>query len=157
MKETQKKAAKLEGATAMPDKLVECKEPKSPYAELHICEGDSAMSTLKAARDSRYQAIMPIRGKILNVHKSTQAKMLDNKECQGIITALGAGIGTMFLSFGNAFMFGGLLAALAEGKTLREAAAFANAVAALSVQKLGTTPSMPTRTEIDAFIAANSL
>ena len=57
---------------------------------------------------------------------------------------------------GDAFN-GGLLAALAEGKTLREAAAFANAVAALSVQKLGTTPSMPTRAEIDAFIAANSL
>lgn len=108
MKETQKKAARLEGATAMPDKLVECKEPKSPYAELHICEGDSAMSTLKAARDSRYQAIMPIRGKILNVHKSTQAKMLDNKECQGIITALGAGFKSSFniddLRYNNVFI-----------------------------------------------------
>lgn len=108
LKETQKKASRLEAATAMPEKLVECKEPGSPYAELHICEGDSAMSTLKAARDSRYQAIMPIRGKILNVHKSTQAKMLDNKECQGIITALGAGFKSSFkledLRYNNVFI-----------------------------------------------------
>lgn len=98
MKETQKKASQLSSATAMPDKLIECKEPGSDYAELHICEGDSAMSTLKAARDSRYQAIMPIRGKFLNVYKSGQDKMLSNAEAIGIITALGAGFKRTFSS-----------------------------------------------------------
>jgi DNA gyrase subunit B len=64
--------------------------------ELFIVEGDSAAGTVRGARDSEYQAFMPIRGKILNTMKSSEKQMLDNNECASIISAIGAGSGESF-------------------------------------------------------------
>ena len=65
-------------------------------AELFIVEGDSALGTAKAARNSGFQALLPIRGKILNVQKASLAQMLSNKECAAIIQVVGAGSGASF-------------------------------------------------------------
>lgn len=95
-KEVARKKSALETATSMPSKLVECAEPGTPMTELHIAEGDSALGTMKAARDSSKQALFPIRGKILNVHKSSVKQMLDNAECAAMIQIIGAGSGKNF-------------------------------------------------------------
>lgn len=95
-KETARKKTALETAASLPDKLVECGEPASEFSELLIVEGDSALGTMRSARDARYQALLPIRGKILNVQKATGAAMLANQECANIIQVLGAGSGRTF-------------------------------------------------------------
>ena len=89
---TRRKSA-LEGA-GMPDKLRDCASGTPPEeAELFIVEGDSAGGPAVQARDPRTQAILPIRGKILNVEKARQDKMLRNAEIQSLVSAIGAGVG----------------------------------------------------------------
>lgn len=80
----------------MPVKLVDCEITHSPISEIYISEGDSAATGLKGARDSRYQAIFPIRGKILNVLKATSKAIMQNEETQNIIRCIDAGIGADF-------------------------------------------------------------
>lgn len=80
----------------MPVKLVDCEITHSPISEIYISEGDSAATGLKGARDSRYQAIFPIRGKILNVLKATSKAIMQNEETQNIIRCIDAGVGSDF-------------------------------------------------------------
>jgi DNA gyrase subunit B len=82
-------------ASALPAKLVDCRSTDD-RSELFIVEGDSALGTAKLARDSEFQALLPIRGKILNVQKASLADMLKNAECAAIIQVIGAGSGTSF-------------------------------------------------------------
>ena len=85
----------LSGA-GMPDKLKDCSSRNAAESELFIVEGDSAGGTAVDARDPRTQAILPIRGKILNVERARIDKMLKNNEIQALITAIGAGVGEEF-------------------------------------------------------------
>jgi DNA gyrase subunit B len=85
----------LEGA-GMPGKLTDCSTRKPEEAELFIVEGDSAGGSAIRARDPQYQAILPIRGKILNVEKARVDRMLKNTEIQSLIGAIGAGVGDEF-------------------------------------------------------------
>jgi DNA gyrase subunit B len=85
----------LSGA-GMPDKLKDCSTRNPSEAELFIVEGDSAGGTAVDARDPRVQAILPIRGKILNVERARLDKMLKNNEVQALITAIGGGVGEEF-------------------------------------------------------------
>ena len=85
----------LSGA-GMPDKLKDCSSNKAEESELFIVEGDSAGGTAVDARDPRTQAILPIRGKILNVERARLDKMLKNNEIQALITAIGGGVGDEF-------------------------------------------------------------
>jgi DNA gyrase subunit B len=85
----------LSGA-GMPDKLKDCSSGKAEESELFIVEGDSAGGTAVDARDPRVQAILPIRGKILNVERARLDKMLKNNEIQALITAIGGGVGEEF-------------------------------------------------------------
>jgi DNA gyrase subunit B len=85
----------LSGA-GMPDKLKDCSSRNAAESELFIVEGDSAGGTALDARDPRTQAILPIRGKILNVERARIDKMLKNNEIQALITAIGAGVGEEF-------------------------------------------------------------
>ncbi|MBV1892823.1 MAG: type IIA DNA topoisomerase subunit B [Ilumatobacteraceae bacterium] len=85
----------LSGA-GMPDKLKDCSSRNAEESELFIVEGDSAGGTAVDARDPRTQAILPIRGKILNVERARIDKMLKNNEIQALITAIGAGVGDEF-------------------------------------------------------------
>lgn len=85
----------LAGA-GMPDKLKDCSSGKAEESELFIVEGDSAGGTAVDARDPRTQAILPIRGKILNVERARLDKMLKNNEIQALITAIGGGVGDEF-------------------------------------------------------------
>ncbi len=85
----------LSGA-GMPDKLKDCSTRNPDEAELFIVEGDSAGGTAVDARDPRTQAILPIRGKILNVERARLDKMLKNNEVQALITAIGGGVGDEF-------------------------------------------------------------
>src|SRR5207344_745023 len=82
-------------ASALPAKLVDCRS-SDDRSELFIVEGDSALGTAKLARDSEFQALLPIRGKILNVQKASLADMLKNAECASIIQVIGAGSGSSF-------------------------------------------------------------
>ena len=82
--------------SSMPVKLVDCEITHSPISEILISEGDSALGGLKAVRDSRYQALLPIRGKILNVLKASPRDIMQNQETQDIIKCLDCGLGEDF-------------------------------------------------------------
>ncbi|MFM5904839.1 MAG: type IIA DNA topoisomerase subunit B [Micrococcales bacterium] len=94
-KETQRRKNALENSS-LPTKLVDCRTQETQGSELFIVEGDSALGTAKLARNSEYQALLPIRGKILNVQKASVSDMLSNNECASIIQVLGAGSGRSF-------------------------------------------------------------
>lgn len=94
-KETQRRKNALE-SSSLPTKLVDCRTQETEGSELFIVEGDSALGTAKLARDSEFQALLPIRGKILNVQKASVSDMLSNTECASIIQVIGAGSGRSF-------------------------------------------------------------
>nr|WP_103937470.1 DNA topoisomerase IV subunit B [Thermomonospora echinospora] len=93
-RDNQRRKNALENS-ALPAKLVDCRTTDD-RSELFIVEGDSALGTAKLARDSEFQALLPIRGKILNVQKASVADMLKNAECAAIIQVVGAGSGRTF-------------------------------------------------------------
>jgi DNA gyrase subunit B len=93
-RENQRRKSAL-ASSALPAKLVDCRSADD-RSELFIVEGDSALGTAKLARDSEFQALLPIRGKILNVQKASLSDMLKNAECAAIIQVLGAGSGSAF-------------------------------------------------------------
>ena len=94
-KETQRRKNALE-TSSLPAKLADCRSTDVEKSELFIVEGDSALGTAKLARSSDHQALLPIRGKILNVQKASIADMLKNTECAAIIQVIGAGSGRSF-------------------------------------------------------------
>jgi DNA gyrase subunit B len=94
-KETQRRKNALE-SSALPSKLADCRATDNERTELFIVEGDSALGTAKLARNSEFQALLPIRGKILNVQKASVADMLKNAECASILQVVGAGSGRDF-------------------------------------------------------------
>ncbi|HUS22270.1 MAG TPA: DNA topoisomerase IV subunit B [Aeromicrobium sp.] len=94
-RDNQRRKNALE-SSALPAKLADCRSTDLDRTELFIVEGDSALGTAKSARDSEFQALLPIRGKILNVQKATVGDMLKNVECSSIIQVVGAGSGRTF-------------------------------------------------------------
>ena len=93
-RENQRRKSAL-ASSSLPAKLVDCRTTDD-RSELFIVEGDSALGTAKLARNSEFQALLPIRGKILNVQKASLADMLKNAECASIIQVIGAGSGSAF-------------------------------------------------------------
>ncbi|MGK4580836.1 DNA gyrase/topoisomerase IV subunit B [Kitasatospora sp. HPMI-4] len=94
-KEAQRRKTALE-TSSLPAKLADCRSDDVDRSELFIVEGDSALGTAKLARNSEFQALLPIRGKILNVQKASVSDMLKNAECASIIQVIGAGSGRTF-------------------------------------------------------------
>ncbi len=94
-RELQRRKSALE-SSALPAKLADCRSSDVDKSELFIVEGDSALGTAKLARSSEFQALLPIRGKILNVQKASVGDMLKNTECAAIIQVVGAGSGRTF-------------------------------------------------------------
>lgn len=94
-KEAQRRKNALE-TSSLPAKLADCRSDDVERSELFIVEGDSALGTAKLARNAEFQALLPIRGKILNVQKSSVSDMLKNAECGAIIQVIGAGSGRSF-------------------------------------------------------------
>ncbi len=94
-KDAQRRKTALE-SSSLPAKLADCRSDDVDRSELFIVEGDSALGTAKLARNSEFQALLPIRGKILNVQKSSVSDMLKNAECGAIIQVIGAGSGRTF-------------------------------------------------------------
>ena len=94
-KETQRRKNALE-SSSLPAKLNDCRSGDNERTELFIVEGDSALGTAKFARNSEFQALLPIRGKILNVQKASVGDVLKNAECSSIIQVVGAGSGRTF-------------------------------------------------------------
>ncbi|WP_309079986.1 DNA topoisomerase IV subunit B [Zhihengliuella sp.] len=94
-KETQRRKTALEGSS-LPTKLADCRSNDVEKSELFIVEGDSALGTAKLARSSDFQALLPIRGKILNVQKASVGDMLNNAECAALIQVIGAGSSRSF-------------------------------------------------------------
>ncbi|MDX6296369.1 MAG: gyrase subunit, partial [Nocardioidaceae bacterium] len=94
-RDTQRRKNALE-SSALPTKLADCRSNDVERCELFIVEGDSALGTAKLARDSEFQALLPIRGKILNTQKKSSGEMLQNAECASIIQVVGAGSGRTF-------------------------------------------------------------
>ena len=94
-RENQRRKNALE-SSSMPPKLKDCRSADGERSELFIVEGDSALGTASRARDSEFQALLPIRGKILNVQKASLGDMLKNQECSAIIQVVGAGSGAGF-------------------------------------------------------------
>lgn len=99
--------SKLESSTSLPDNLVDCGVTHTDDTELYIVEGESAKGALKGARYSLNQALLPIRGKIINTNKQTLKSVMANKEVQGIARCLDAGVGSDFdvnkLRYGRVF------------------------------------------------------
>lgn len=93
MRDLKRQKSALSKSNTMPPKLVDCRITHDPLSELIICEGDSASGSVKSARNAEYQAVMPIRGKIINTSKESIKKILQNKEVQDIIKALDCGVG----------------------------------------------------------------
>ncbi|OLT39806.1 DNA topoisomerase IV subunit B [Serinicoccus sp. CNJ-927] len=94
-KETQRRKNALE-SSSLPAKLADCRSNDTERSELFLVEGDSALGTAKLARSSDHQALLPLRGKILNVQKASVQDMLSNAECAAIIQVIGAGSGRSF-------------------------------------------------------------
>jgi DNA gyrase subunit B len=94
-RDVQRRKNALE-SSALPAKLADCRSNTTDNTELFIVEGDSALGTAKSARNSEFQALLPIRGKILNVQKASMADMLKNAECSSILQVIGGGTGRSF-------------------------------------------------------------